>query len=422
MKILDIALTANRNLWRSKLRTMLTILAIFIGGFTLTLTTALNTGASQYLDRQLGNIAVPGIFEVTPKVDFNPVGGDDGLREYDPDNKPASFDSFYSASMTQEDIDKVKKVEGIESVVPMYQVASEYIIGTTGKKFALNMVQQNFGLNLDLASGRHLKANDTASVVMPEGYLQALGMDAQHAINNKVTIAYKDRTGKVIERQFTIVGVARKAIVTTGTVHMDVNSVKTMAEDQGQPERYLELIATFKDANESTDESALKARLEGAGTYTATSFKESIGTLTTVVGAITAALNVVGIIALLAASFGIINTLLMSVYERTQEIGLMKALGMRRGKVFLLFAFEAALVGFWGSVVAVGAAIGASALINNYASANFLKDFEGFTLLVVNPGGALFVIGLIMLIAFVAGTLPAIKASRLNPIEALRSE
>jgi len=95
---------------------------------------------------------------------------------------------------------------------------------------------------------------------------------------------------------------------------------------------------------------------------------------------------------------------------------------MRRGKVFSLFAIEAALVGFWGSVVAVGAATGVSLLIDNWASSNFLKDFEGFTLLVVDPMGAAFVVGLIMLIAFVAGTFPAIKASRLNPIDALRSE
>ena len=421
MKIIDIALTANRNLWRSKLRTLLTILAIFIGGFTLTLTTALNTGASQYLDRQLGNIAVPGIFEVTPKIDFNPLSGND-LQEYDPDKKASSIEAAYTPTMTQDDIDKVKKVEGIESVVPLYQATPEYIIATTGKKFALPMLQQNFGLNLDLTHGRHLKADDVSSVVLPEGYVKSLGLTAENAVNSKVTIAYKDKNDKVIEREFTVVGVARKAIVTTGAVHMDVNSVKKITEEQGQPARYLELIATFKDVTESTDESALKARLEGAGLYSATSFKESIGTLTTVVGAITAALNVVGIIALLAASFGIINTLLMSVYERTQEIGLMKALGMRRSKVFLLFAVEAALVGFWGSVVAVGTAYGTSLLVNSYATANFLKDFDGFTLLVVTPGGALFVIGLIMLIAFIAGTLPAIKASRLNPIEALRSE
>jgi putative ABC transport system permease protein len=80
------------------------------------------------------------------------------------------------------------------------------------------------------------------------------------------------------------------------------------------------------------------------------------------------------------------------------------------------------LVGFWGSLIAVLAGAGVSRLATQWASNSFLKDFQGFDLLVVTPLNALVVIGLIMLIAFMAGTLPAIKASRLNPIEALRSE
>ncbi|HKX73661.1 MAG TPA: FtsX-like permease family protein [Candidatus Saccharimonadales bacterium] len=422
MKFLDVLATANRNLMRSKLRTLLTILAIFIGGFTLTLTTALNTGANQYLERQLGNVAVPGVFEVTPKTEENPFSGGAELKEYDPDKKTASLSSFYNATMTQGDVDKLKKVEGIASVVPLYQVTPEYITRNDGKKYALSQLQQDFGLNLDLASGRLIKNEDSASMVLPQKYLEPLGLTVQDAPGTKVTVAYKDGTGALVERELTVVGVMREAIVTAGAVYIDVTTAKTIAQAQGQTGRFIQLFASFKDVNDTTDESVLKKRLEAAGSYTATSFKESIGTLTSVVSAITAALNIIGIIALVAASFGIINTLLMSVYERTQEIGLMKALGMRRSKVFALFAIEAALVGFWGSAVAVGAAFGASNLVNDYAAANFLKDFEGFTLLVVDPSGALFVVGLIMLIAFVAGTLPALKASRLNPIEALRSE
>lgn len=421
MKLLDVVATANRNLLRSKLRTLLTILAIFIGGFTLTLTTALNTGASQYLDRQLGNVAVPGVFEVTPKTDFNPLGGAE-VKEYDPDKKLAGAEAFYSATMTQEDVEKMEQLEGVRSVTPFYSMSPEYITREGSKKYALGQLQQNFGMNLDLAAGRLLNDDDKNSAIMPETYLEPLGLTAESAVNTKITIAYKNAAGTTVERQFTVVGVMRKTVVTAGFVYIDTTSAKEIYQEQGQPPRYLELIVAFKDATDSTDEAALKTRIESAGNYTAMSFKESIGTLTSVVQAITAGLNVVGIIALIAASFGIINTLLMSVYERTQEIGLMKALGMRRGRVFMLFAVEAALVGFWGSVVAVGAAIGASSLINGFASSSFLKDFEGFTLLVVDPAGALFVVGLIMLIAFIAGTFPAIKASRLNPIDALRSE
>jgi len=419
MKFVDLVLTANRNLLRSKLRTVFTILAIFVGGFTLTLTTALNTGANQYLQRQLGNVAVPGIFEVIPKANLSLTSN--GPQEYDPNKKVSSAQSLFTGGLDNTDVTKLSKVEGTE-VTPFYSVSPEYIQRGDGKKYQVTQLEQYFGLNLDLASGSLPKNSDDHVVVLSEDYLSPLGLTASNAVGQKLTIAYRNQAGKVQEDSFTVEGVMKKSFLTSNTIFTDINSAKQMAEAQGQGNRFLAIFAKFKDANAQTDESALKKKLQDAGDYTAMSLKERVGTITTVVDAITTGLNVVGIIALVAASFGIINTLLMSVYERTQEIGLMKALGMSRRKVFTLFAVEAALVGFWGSAVAVGAATLASIGISNWASANFLKDFEGFTLLVVSWQGALFVVVLIMLIAFVAGTFPAIKASRLNPIDALRSE
>lgn len=421
MKVLDTIISANRNLLRSKLRTSLTILAIFIGGFTLSLTTALNTGANQYLQRQLGNVAVPGIFQVTPKTNFNFIGGN-GPQEYNPDKRQSSIVQTLSGSMDDSDVAKLKKVDGVENATPFYNLAPEYITRNGAKKYQITQLEQHIGLNLDLASGRVPTATDNHTLVLPDDYLQPLNFTAQNAVGQKVTLAYKDARGKLIEAPFTVAGVMRKTFVTAGVVFVDINSAKEIATAQGQGARYIAVMVQFKNANEQTDETALKNRLQNSGSYTATSLKEKIGSVQTVVDAITAGLNMVGIIALVAASFGIINTLLMSVYERTQEIGLMKALGMHRRTVFGVFALEAVLVGFWGSLVACGVAYVASLGINSWASNGFLKDFEGFQLLVVSPSNVVFVMVLIMLIAFAAGTLPAIKASRLDPIDALRSE
>lgn len=421
MKLLDLIYTANRNLTRSKLRTLLTILAIFIGGFTLTLTTALNTGANEYLQRQLGNVSVPGIFQVVPGADLNPLGSDE-VQEYDPEKKQGGIQSLLNASMNKDDVAKLKKVEGVETVRPFHLLSPEYISRNDGKKYQISQMTQYFGLNLDLSAGRLLKDGDKNGVILPEDYLEPLGFTAEEAIGKKVTVGYRDLRGETKERDVKVIGVMKKTFVTSRQIFVDLNTARIMSEDQGQGDRFVAIIVKFKDANDQTDEAALKQRILDAGDYTAMSLKERIGTVLSVVNAITAALSVVGIIALVAASFGIINTLLMSVYERTQEIGLMKALGMRRAKVFGLFAIEAALVGFWGSVIAVGSAWLTALAVNDFASATFLKDFEGFVLLVVNPTGAAIVIGLIMLIAFLAGTLPAIKASRLDPIEALRNE
>lgn len=423
MKIIDVIVNANRNLLRSKLRTLLTILAIFVGGFTLTLTTALNTGANQYLQRQVGNISVPGVFQVVTKTDVNPLQSD-GVKEYDPNKRQGSVADLLNSTFMQSDIDTLAKVEGVEVARPLYNNSALYVgrADGTGKKYQVAQVVQNIWLNLDLAEGRLLADSDTNSIVISEDYASALALKGQEAIGSKVMLGFYDARQKVEEKELTIVGVMKKSFLTSGQLYVSYDVARHMAEAQGKVEPFFGGIVRFKDATDQTDESVLKERLQAAGNYTAMSIKERIGTITTIVGAITAALNMVGIVALLAASFGIINTLLMSVYERTQEVGLMKALGMSRSKVFALFAVEAVLVGFWGSVVAVGTAALVALGVNSWASSSFLKDFEGFTLLLVDWPGALFVVALIMLIAFIAGTLPAVKASRLDAIEALRNE
>ena len=423
MKVIDIVLTANRNLLRSKLRTVFTILAIFVGGFTLTLTTALNTGANQYLQRQVGNVSVPGVFQVVTKTDINPLQSD-GVKEYDPNKRQGSVADLLNASFTKGDIAVLAKLEGVEVAHPLYNNSAQYISRAdgTGKQYQVSQVVQNIWLNLDLAQGWLLTDSDTNSIVISEDYATALGLTTSDAVGAKVTLGYPDMTQKTTGRELEVVGVMKKSFLTSGQLYVSFDVAANMAKDQGKAERFFGGIVRFAGATDQTDESVLKTRLQEAGNYTAISVKERIGTITTIIGAITMGLNMVGIVALLAASFGIINTLLMSVYERVQEVGLMKSLGMSRSKVFSLFAVEAALVGFWGSVVAVGAAYLASVAINGWATASFLKDFEGFTLLVVDVPGVLSVVALIMAIAFVAGTFPAIKASRLDPIDALRSE
>jgi putative ABC transport system permease protein len=158
--------------------------------------------------------------------------------------------------------------------------------------------------------------------------------------------------------------------------------------------------------------------------YQGTTIAGQLGTFQTVIDGIILVLNAFAIIALLAAGFGIINTLLMSVQERTREIGLMKAMGMSGGRIFALFSTEAVFIGFLGSAIGAGIAILVGGIVSRVLGARPLKALAGLQILQFTPASILTVLLLLLVmgISLVAAVLPAGRAARQSPIDSLRYE
>jgi putative ABC transport system permease protein len=177
----------------------------------------------------------------------------------------------------------------------------------------------------------------------------------------------------------------------------------------------------FDPADTDDEISALKDRLTDAG-YTGSTVADQLGGFKTVIDGIVLVLDAFAVLALLAAGFGIVNTLLMSVQERTREIGLMKAMGMGDGRVFTLFSLEAAFIGFLGSAIGVVIAMLVGGGVSSRLSASLLSGLPGLTLIAFDPLALVAIVAVVMAIAFLAGTLPAARAARADPVESLRYE
>ncbi|WP_077684915.1 ABC transporter permease [Tessaracoccus aquimaris] len=127
----------------------------------------------------------------------------------------------------------------------------------------------------------------------------------------------------------------------------------------------------------------------------------------------------IGLVSLLVAAIGIANTMMMSVYERTREIGVMKVLGAGLGDIRTLFLFESASIGFLGGLLGLGLSLGGSAIAN----AIFAGPDSGIsTISIIPPWLMIGAVAFATLIGTVAGLAPAIRASRLSPLAAIRTQ
>ncbi len=188
----------------------------------------------------------------------------------------------------------------------------------------------------------------------------------------------------------------------------------------GESEGYDSAVVRVNDPVALTE---VRKRLTEAG-FSSFSIVDELEQLRTVFLILDSVLGLLGGISLLVASFGIANTMVMSILERTREIGIMKAIGAEDREIKLIFFFEAAVIGLTGGVIGTLVAWGVDGLANRLAYRFILKpqgaSYVDFFSLPpwLSAGAILFA----LIISILAALYPAARAARIDPVKALRHD
>ena len=412
MKLSDSFFTALDGLKTNRGRSALTILGIIIGIAAVITMMSVGQGVQNLILSQIQSIGSKVIAIVPGR---QPKG-------------PTDVISTFTDSLRQTDLEALKKksnVPHLETLMPVVFGSETAAFGSETYRLTIFGVTENFSKIHDLypTEGRLFSDEET------KGYADVV------IIGNKVkdelfgSDEALDRRIKIKGRNFRVIGILPKkgqssflnfdevAIIPYTTAQQYIFGIKYFhrlvaeADSEANVDQTVEDIKiTLRNSHNITDPSKDDFFIE-----TQTSAMEIVSTITNI---LTLFLAAVAGISLLVGGIGIMNIMLVSVTERTREIGLRKAVGAGKNDILIQFLLEAVLLTLTGGILGIASgallSLGAS-LIFGY----FLKTSWGFSL----PLNAISLgVGVSVMIGLIFGIYPAHKAAELSPIEALRYE
>lgn len=421
MMLGDMSRTALSNLGRRKVRTVLTSIGVIVGILTIVTMVSLGIGVRIEINKQFDAIGLERVF-VSPR--------ESEQNFFTQFSRPAR-----EKPITQADIDRWQaqpNITEIEADVELpNDVASALRLGDEVVPLHVrgrSNFQAPFTQPPTALAGTIELPDDRSGVVLNQNVLDQLSVPPEQyadLIGRQVEIVLQAPRGEQQTFAIPVIGVSSEFTeeLLVRVALPDRVAMKSWWFDKPELLETDGYDTVILRATDVTAARALVSELRAEG-FEVQSLEIILTLAEQVFTVINVMLSSVGGLALLVASLGIVNTMIMSIYERTREIGTLKAIGASRGDIRLMFMIEAGMIGSMGGIIGIIFGWGLGQILNRvilwYVERQNLPVRGDF--FVVTPALGLYALLFATLIGVVAGLYPANRAARLDPLMALRHE
>lgn len=441
MSTRDLLNMALRNLLKRKLRTFLTVLGVVIGTASIVVMVSIGIGMNESFARQLedwGSLQVINVFS---------PNGDGGRYMIEEDESSNTSNKGKQAKLDGAAVDSFRQITGVEAVSPM---KSLYLMLGSGKYVAdANIIgldpatMETMGYKID--EGRALTGEDIKAIVVGGGvefYDPKLSWEMQmnseppevELIGEKIDVTYDWSYGSrhadksIKPFKFEVVGTMPEDGSNGWSVIMPLKEVEKIEKAQkeweknkygssnGNQNRSKEYEQVLVKVDDIKNVQIVQQQIKDMG-YRASSLTDQLETMKQTTKMLRMVLGAIGAISLVVAAIGITNTMVMAIYERTREIGIMKVIGASLRDIKLLFLTEAAFIGFAGGILGIVVSFATSKLVNLVAMQQ-ASDMTSSIPLWLYLGAIAFA----TVIGVLSGYLPAKRAMKLSALTAIKTE